>query len=90
MFFLDKFWKGNIAPGEGRYYPTKEYSEAVQTMERCDDTLKAHLSQEDYAVFQKYAEASMAANCTESCENFVEGFRFGARMMLDVLTESRS
>ena len=90
MFFLDKFWKGDVAPGEGRYHPDKEYAKAIQTMERCDDTLKAHLSQEDYAIFREYAEASLKAGCTESRDNFIDGFRLGARMMMDVLADSYS
>ena len=89
MFFLDKFWKGDIAPGEGRYHPKREYSAALQVMEQCDDTLKAHLTPEDYRIFREYAEATLNAGCTESCDNFIEGFRMGALMMLDVLTDSR-
>ena len=88
MFFLDKFWKGDIAPGEGRYHPRREYAKAMQVMERCDDALKAHLSQEDYRIFREYADASLEAGYTESCDNFIEGFRLGARMMMDVLTDS--
>ena len=57
-------------------------------MERCDDTLKAHLSAEDYQIFREYAEATIQAGCTESCDNFIEGFRMGARMMIDVLEGS--
>ena len=87
MFFLDKFWKGDIAPGEGRYHPKREYSAALQVMERCDDTLKAHLLPEDYRIFREYAEATLSSGCTESCDNFVDGFRMGALMMMDVLTD---
>lgn len=61
---------------------------SMQVMERCDDALKAHLSQEDYRIFREYADASMETGCTESCDNFIEGFRLGARMMMDVLTDS--
>ena len=90
MFFLDKFWKGDIAPGEGRYHPAGEYSKALQIMERCNDALKAHLSPEDYNTFREYAEASLAASCTESCDNFIEGFRLGARLMMDVLADAQA
>jgi len=45
MKFLDKFWKGDIAPGEGRYHPDKEYAKAIQTMERSSDkAIVAHYS----------------------------------------------
>ena len=87
MFFLDKFWKGDIAPGEGRYHPNREYAKAMQALERCDDALKARLSAEDYQIFREYAEASLAVGYTESFDNFIEGFRMGARMMMDVLSE---
>ena len=87
MFFLDKFWNGDIAPGEGRYQPRKDHSKAIETMERCNETLKAHLSQEDYELFREYAEASVAAGCTETRDNFIDGFRLGARMMMDVLID---
>ena len=87
MLFLEDFWKGDATPGEKRFRPNSEYSKAMQTMERCDDTLKAHLSAEDYQIFREYAEATIQAGCTESCDNFIDGFRLGARMMLDVLTD---
>ena len=85
MFFLQKFWKGDIAPGEGRYHPNREYSKVMQTLERCEDTLKAHLSQEDYQIFQEYSEAALESAVMESCDNYIDGFRTGALMMLDVL-----
>lgn len=90
MFFLDKFWKGDIVPSEGRYHPNREYAKVMQIMERCDDTLKSHLSQEDYQIFQEYAEASLSTACIESCDNFIDGFRLGARMMMDVLMDSHN
>ena len=88
MFFLDRFWKGEIAPGEGRFHPNREYKIALQTMEKCDEALKAYLSPEDYKTFREYAEACFAACGAESCDNFIEGFRLGALMMLDVLVDS--
>ena len=90
MLFLDKFWKGDIAPGEGRYHPNLEYSKAIQTMERCDDTLKARLSREDYQVFREFAEASQSAAYMEALDNFIDGFRLGARMMMDVLADTQT
>ena len=90
MFFLDKFWKGEIAPGEGRFHPSREYSAALKTMERCDELLKSRLTPEDYKTFREYAEACFVVGGAESCDNFVEGFRLGAQMMLDVLADCRN
>jgi len=85
--FLKKFWKGDIAPGEGRYHPDPEYRKAMQTLERCDNTLMANLSPEDYRVFREYADAALESTVMESCDNFIDGFRMGALMMLDVLAD---
>lgn len=59
-------------------------------MEHCDNTLKGHLSQTDYKIFREYADASLDASSAESCDSFVEGFRLGALMMLDVLADCDS
>ena len=90
MLFLDKFWKGEIVPGEERFRPNREHAKAVQTMECCDSTLKANLPTEDYKTFREYADAALNASCAESCDSFVEGFRMGAMLMMDVLEDSHS
>jgi hypothetical protein len=90
MKFLEKFWKGEIAPGEGRFHPNREHTKVVQTMERCDSILKSKLSEADYKTFREYADASLDASSAESCDSFVEGFRLGSLMMLDVLAECGS
>ena len=90
MLFLDKFWKGEIAPGEGRFHPNREHAKAMQTMERCDGTLKANLPTKDYKTFREYADAALNASSAESCDSFIEGFRMGAMLMMDVLEVSHS
>lgn len=90
MYFLNKFWKGEIAPGEGRFHPNREHTKAVQTMERCDSILKSQLSKADYNTFREYADAVLDASSAEYCDSFVEGFRLGALMMLDVLADCSS
>ena len=87
MYFLDRFWKGEIAPGEGRFHPNREHTKAMRTMERCDLNLKDRLSEVDYKTFREYADAARDASAAESCDSFVEGFRLGALMMLDVLAD---
>ena len=88
MLLLEKLWKGEIAPCEGRFHPNREYSAAMKTMERCDGILKSRLTPEDYKTFREYAEACFVVCGAESCYNFIEGFRMGAQMMLDVLMDN--
>lgn len=85
MLFLEDFWKGNAAPGEQRYRPNSQYAKAFQTMERCDQYMKDHLDAEALKVFEEFTQAEMDANALSDCDNFIEGFRMGAKVMMDIL-----
>ena len=88
MLFLEEFWNGNIAPGEGRYHSKKEYKEAWRLVESMEDKLKEQLSSEDWEVFTQYQEAEAKAGDIEDADIFIEGFRMGARVILDVLLKT--
>ena len=87
MFLLDKLWAGDISPAEDGFLPNREYTEAIETMDRCDDIMKTHLPESDYRLFREYAEAALSSSCIETQHYFIEGFRMGARMMIDVLMD---
>lgn len=89
MLFLESFWKGEVIPGEGRYCSNRAYSEALQVMEKCEETLKKVLSEEDWKTFQQFADAHQELSDLSDCDNFVEGFRMGAKVMMDVLLEEK-
>ena len=59
-------------------------------MENCEEKLKSHLSEEDFKTFREFADAALDSACMESCDNFVDGFRLGTRMMMDVLMDCGS
>ena len=90
MLFLNKFWKGDASPGERRYHPHAEYAKAYQTMERCDQYMKEHLDPKALKVFEEFVNAGMEVGCLSDCDNFIDGFRMGAKMMMDVLLDSNS
>ena len=85
MLFLKDFWYGNISPGEGRYHSKKEYKEAFRHLERMEDQLKEQLPQEHWELFTKYQDAERGADCISNADIFIEGFRMGARAIMDVL-----
>ena len=85
MLFLEDFWNGNISPGEGRYHAKKEYKEAWRLVESMEDQLKERLSSEDWEVFTQYQEAEAKAGDIEDADIFIEGFRMGVKIILDVL-----
>ena len=84
MLFLKEFWQGNIAPGEGRYHSQKEYKEAWKVVEQTEDELKERLTAEDWELFTRYQDAERTAGCISDADIFIEGFRMGAKILLDV------
>ena len=47
--------------------------------------MKERLNSEDWEVFTQYQEAEAKAGDIEDTDIFVEGFRLGARVIMDVL-----
>ena len=88
MLFLEDFWNGNISPGEGRYHARTEYKEVWRLVEKLEDQLKEQLSAEDWELFTQYQEAEAKAGDIEDSDIFIEGFRMGARVILDVLLKT--
>lgn len=87
MQFLKEFWLGNISPGETRYRPDAEYTKAVRTMEQSEARLKSSLAEADWIIFRQFVDASQAVSSFSDCDSFMEGFRMGAKMMMDVLLD---
>ena len=83
MMILEKFWKGEVVPGERRYHPG-EYSKHFQKMVECEEYMKEHLSGDDWKVFKQFSDAELAASTLSDLDNFVEGFRMGALFILDI------
>ena len=88
MLFLEEFWNGNIAPGEGRYHSKNEYKDAWRLVEQTEDELKERLAAEDWELFTRYQDAERGAGVIADADIFIEGFRMGARVILDVLLKT--
>ena len=88
MLFLKDFWYGNISPGEGRYHSKKEYKEAWRLVESMEDKLKEQLSPEDFELFTQYQDAESKTGDIEDADIFIEGFRMGALIVMDVLLKT--
>ena len=52
--------------------------------------MKEHLSDEDWKLFEQFQDAEREVSCLSDCDNFIEGFRMGVMVMLDVLLPHNS
>lgn len=85
MYFLDKLCQGKILPGERTIIEGSEYDKLSKEMCRELDVLTQTISSEQKALLRKIDDLYMAIRCIDEQEVFVEGFRLGAGMILDVV-----
>ena len=86
MFILEDLWSGKVNLHE-KGFPNKQYAKAVQQLANCGDKLINILNDEQNKLFAEYVDDQLEVSVIAGCSSFVDGFRLGAKIMLDVLTE---
>lgn len=87
MKLLEEFWYGNIELTE---YDTSSYTEYKKLLElicRNEEKLQATMTDEQKELFSRYTDAVHEHQMTKDCLIFQNGFKLGARMMLEVMEE---
>ena len=86
MRILEEFLHGNIEPTE---YDTssKEYKKLQELICRNEEKLKASMTNEQKELFEKYTDCVREHQTNTDCLIFQNGFKLGARMMLEVIEE---
>ena len=85
MYVLDRLWRGGYSPADRFLTPGGEYQKALGKMCREMEKFTATLSPE--ATEQLEALRVLHDDITKirDTDTFIEGFRLGARMILDVV-----
>ena len=86
MRILEEFWYGNIEPTE---YDTSsvEYKKLLELICRNEETLKGTMTDEQKELFEKYSNCMHEYQAITACQIFQNGFKLGARMMLEVMED---
>ena len=86
MKILEEFWYGNIEPPE---YVTssKEYKKLQELICRNEEKLIATMTDEQKELFEKYTDCVREYQTITDCLIFRNGFKLGARMMLEVMED---
>ena len=87
MSIINDLWLGEISPQEHRKVPERDYRKLVSRICEAQDKLTKGMSEEIKAQFNAYEDLVNEEQylCLE--ETFAEGFRLGARLILDVMRE---
>lgn len=86
MRILEEFWYGNIEPTE---YDTSctEYKKLQELICRNEEQLRASMTDEQKDRFDRYQDCVRELQTMTECLIFQNGFKLGARMMLEVMEE---
>ena len=86
MYVLEDLWGGKVNPHE-RGFPSKQYARAMQRLASCGEKLLVVLNEEERKLFEEYVDDQLEVSIIADCASFIDGFRLGAKIILDVLTE---
>ena len=86
MFVLKDLWWGNISPSEREMKNGGEYQKTQRKATVLADEFREELSKDGKRAFEEYENAQNDLCEIGEFDAFVKGVRFGAQMMLDVLS----
>ena len=87
MRILEEFWYGNIEPTEYDTTSCREYKKLLELICKNEEKLKATMTDEQKELFEKYSDCVREHQTNTDCLIFQNGFKLGARMMLEVMEE---
>lgn len=87
MSILDKLWEEGLHPSEQTSIQSKEYQQAINRMADLADSLTKEMTAYEKEIFEAFSLAKAEVENIEQKEHFVDAFRLGALLMLDIFSK---
>ena len=85
---LEDLYYGNITPGAQQITPNSELKRAVDRIARFESQLTERLDEDGQAILAKLIESKDEIESITALENFILGFRLGARITMECMDEN--
>ena len=85
MNILEELYYGNIVPNEKCAKFDDEVKELLKLLNRNEEKLAATLTELQKETFEKYKDCNREISEISEREIFLNGFRLGARIIIDVV-----
>ena len=85
---LEDLYYGNITPGAQQIAPNSELKRAMDRVTRFENQLMERLDEDGKTILAKLLESQDEADSITALENFILGFRLGARLMAESMDEN--
>lgn len=87
MFVLENLWKGRIRPSERCYRNGSRYAELISKGAELEKRVRDELPESGKNAYKELYETQVEMIEIGEQDAFLQGVRFGAQFMLDVLGE---
>lgn len=84
---LEELYYGNINPNEKQFIRNTDFDRAMRTLSENEDKLTELLEGKEKTLFLDLVNAQGIINGTTSVESFINGFRLGARIALEIMSD---
>ena len=85
---LEDLYYGNITPGAQQISPNSELKRATDRVARFEIQLMERLDEAGQEILAKLIESKNEIESITALENFILGFRLGARLMAESMDEN--
>ena len=85
---LADLYYGNITPGAQQIVPNSELKRATDRVTRFEGQLTERLGEDGQTVLAKLIKSQDEINSITALENFILGFRLGARLMAECMDDN--
>lgn len=85
---LSEFYFGNITPTDRQMVKGSEAAKASAELADAESKLRSLLNSEALAQLKRLVKAQLALNSIIAESSYIDGFRTGARFMMDILDDS--
>ena len=89
MQILEELYLGSVRPSERNGKRNAQYIRALDEAIKADDAFRPTLTEEQRKIFENLLGAQRELNILTDAETFIYSFRLGAKIMMDILTESQ-
>lgn len=87
---IEELYLGNVNPREKSYKGNVQYTKAIKIVAENEELLTKMLEGKEKTLFLNYTNAWSDLLGVTSTENFIDGFRLGAKFTLDTFFQSQN
>lgn len=84
---LEEFYYGNLNPNERSFIKDSAYSQVVRTISEKEEKLTELLEGKEKQLLLDLINAQSIADGTTAVESFIQGFRLGARIAIEIMSD---